>query len=339
MKLLVTLALVVNILFACDHITSGERDGRYYEFAQNLSSKVDGVCVQKSKGTPNNIYTITTQKEIVMGIFQSDNMKLARENDSSNKLKNLKVLFPIFKEQVHLIVLKSSGIRNLNDLKRKDIAVGDELSGSYVSFLNISEKLNMDWVGINYHFSDGMEKLRNGEVEAMFIVGKAPIKALVPYMRYIKFLDIDTDIPDYQKAVIYAKSYSTDKNPIKNNIQTLEVDALLLIDESKVTDPAKITELSKIYIDSMYKVKEAGGIDLFNLAEVQNAIDKGTQEVTNIINKYTGGASAGAKKKILSKIEKIEEICQTNVNSLTRFGFERSHIAIDTCNQYKANNR
>ncbi len=339
MKLLVTLVLVVNVLFACEYITSGERDGRYYEFAQNLSSKVDGICVQKSKGTPNNIYTITTQEEIVMGIFQADNMKLARENDRSHKLDNLKVLFPIFKEQIHIIVLKNSLIRDLDDLKRKDIAVGDELSGSYVSFLNISEKLNMDWVGVNFHFSDGMQKLRNGEVEAMFIVGKAPIKSLLPYMRDIRFLNIDSELPDYKKAVISAKTYSSDSNPIKNDIHTLEVDALLLIDELKMGQKTKIIELSKLYIDSMYKVKEAGGMDLFNLAEVQNAIDKGTKQVTNIINKYTGGASDGAKKKNLSEIEKIEEICQTDKNSLEVFGFARSQIAIDVCNQYKANHR
>jgi len=339
MKLLITLTLIVNILFSCDFITSGDRNGRYYDFAQNLSSKVDGICVQKSRGTPRNIFNITYEKNIVMGIFQSDNMRLAKIWDQKKKLKNLKVLFPVFKEQIHLIVLKNSGINGINDLTRKNIAVGDKLSGSYVSFLNISRSLNMDWVGLNYHFADAMEKLKNGELEAMFIVGKAPIKRLIPHLPYIKFLNIDTNIAGYTQGVINANTYSSEKNPIQNNIRTLEVETLLLIDETKVTDKSKIAKLSEVYIDSMYKVKEAGGIDLFSLGDVQNAIDKGTQELTNLINEYTGGASNAQKQKNLSEVQKIEEICRTNVNSLTTFGFPRSQIAIDVCNKYKARNR
>ena len=119
MRLLVTLVLVVNIMFACDYITSGEQNSRYYDFARNLASKVDGVCVQKSMGTPRNIFNITNEKSIVMGLFQSDNMHLARMFDAKRKLKNLEVLFPVFKEQVHMIVLKNSYISGLKDLTRK----------------------------------------------------------------------------------------------------------------------------------------------------------------------------------------------------------------------------
>ena len=329
MKLLVTIVALASILFGCNYITSGERGGRYYNFAQTLSSKVDNVCVQKSKGTPRNIYNIIENKSIVMGLFQSDNMKLAKMYDKKARLKNLEVLFPVFSEQIHVIVLKTSPLKTLTDLAKRDIAVGDELSGSYLSFLNISKQLDMDWKGINYSFVDGMSKLRNGEVDAVFLVSTAPVKALEPYAGMIKFLTINEQIRGYNKSKIPATAYTG----MSGDVATLSVDTLLMIDNAKVNSENKaiIAKLANAYIDMRYITKPKSGTG-FKLDF--KMLEEGTKALTDMLGSITGGN----KKKEINKtnIDKVEDICQTNTNSMARFDFPRSKIAVDVCNKYKA---
>ncbi len=328
MRVFTVLVFLISISFGCNsYITSGPKNRNYYSFAQKLSAKSgNSICVRSSSGTPRNIYNIIDEPKVSLGLFQADILKSAKiQYDYKGKLKDVELLFPITKEQVHFIIRKGSRFRTLKSLKKKEIAVGSKLSGSYLTFLFLSKQFDIDWEDENYPFETGLSKLDNGEVDAVFVVGKAPIAGLKG--RY-DFINITQPVIGYDKAIINKNIYQT-----ANDIQTLSTDTLLVVNNKKLgeSDKSDIKKLVKTYIQMKLDASKVK-INAKNI--VDEKVQKFAEGITDFFKSTVQGEDLAGKKR-KNKLQKVQSICQLNIDSVKKYGLKRSQIAIEACREFE----
>lgn len=172
-------------------VTGGE-GGTYYPFGKNIAkySKQKGVkiIVRKTKGTFENIdKMISNDKLASLGIVQSDIMsRLLNSNDEShrNMAKKLKMIYPLYNEEVHVLALKK--IEKLSDLDNKHVYIGSDGSGTNLTATVIFELLNIKPI-INEHPDIIKEQgddegilslLVSRKIDAIFYVAGQPTKLL-----------------------------------------------------------------------------------------------------------------------------------------------------------------
>ncbi len=123
-------------------IVTGPGTGTYIKFGNDISriASKNGlvVSVKESKGTIDNIKRINSSENVSLGIVQSDVLGYLKRLDGkqySKILEDLRVIFPFYNEEVH--VLAKRNISNFKDLDGKKVAVGEEGSGSWLTAMNL----------------------------------------------------------------------------------------------------------------------------------------------------------------------------------------------------------
>ena len=119
-------------------ITGGEK-GTYYQFGLNFQAlgRANGINmnVHTSKGSVENIYAVYQRPGIQLGIVQSDVLAFVARVQTDEALKRIakkiKMVFPLYNEEVHLLARK--GINSFDDLAGKRVAIGREGSGTYLT--------------------------------------------------------------------------------------------------------------------------------------------------------------------------------------------------------------
>src|SRR5438132_7738356 len=119
-------------------VTGGEK-GTYYQFGLNLQAlgKLNGInlSVYPSKGSVENIYAVYQRPGVQVGIVQSDVLAFVAKVQTDQTLqriaKKIKMVFPLYNEEVHLLARK--GINSFDDLAGKRVAIGREGSGTYLT--------------------------------------------------------------------------------------------------------------------------------------------------------------------------------------------------------------
>ncbi|MDA8586520.1 TAXI family TRAP transporter solute-binding subunit [Rhodobacteraceae bacterium] len=95
---------------------------------------------------------------------------------------NLRSIAALFEEHVHLVALADSGINSISDLRGRRVSLDEPGSGTYVDAQLILEANGMSVDDITPETLKGgaaSEALRNGKIDAFFIVAGYPTGALV----------------------------------------------------------------------------------------------------------------------------------------------------------------
>ena len=198
MKKLVKKIICCGLLFVLPFVLSGcsERmmmgtggtSGTYYAFggvlAQYMKDYTDySVTAVSTAASKANIQSIG-DGDYQMGFTQSDVMNYAwdgsRSFETDGPCQDFRVLGALYAETVQLITMKED-IKTVGDLKGKSVSIGAPGSGVYFNAVDVLEGagLTVDDIKPQYQsFDDSKEALKDGQIDAAFIVAGAPTSAI-----------------------------------------------------------------------------------------------------------------------------------------------------------------
>jgi len=234
--LTLAIAPVAAALAADLGVITGSEKGTYYQFGLNLQvlTKTNGInmSVYPSKGSVENIYAVYQKPGVQLGIVQSDVLAFVARVQSDQVLKRIakkiKMVFPLYNEEVHLLARR--GVGTFDDLADKRVAIGREGSGTYLTarlLFKVSEVTPREMVPIDT--DEALAELKAGRIDAMFYVAGYPVRLLTEGVAESDNLMLvpitNKDIAEfYPRAAIPASTYAWQPQPV----ETVAVKAVLV---------------------------------------------------------------------------------------------------------------
>ncbi len=243
--------LVVISLTGCSgkqtlKMATGGTTGTYYAFSgtisQVLAEKVDNLSfdVQSTGASKANIYLIS-DKEADIAIVQNDVMYYAYNGTdlfAGEKVSGFSAMAGCYAEVCQIVA--KGNITSVEDLKGKQVSVGDVGSGCEFNARQIFEAYGMTFDDISVHnlsFNDSATALKDDKIDAFFCVAGAPTTAIVELATTndIKLIEIDDEhtakliekYPFYTKYNVPGGSYKG----IDADIQTVAVVATYVVSD------------------------------------------------------------------------------------------------------------
>ena len=197
MKKVLSLVLVIALtltLAACGGSASkmtmgtGSTSGTYYAFGGVLGQYIKNhagidVTVVSTDGSKANIEGIAAG-DYQLGAVQSDVMAYAwdgiRSFETTGKIDSFRVVAGLYAEAVQLITMDPE-IASVADLAGKSVSIGAPGSGTYFNAMDVlgAAGLTEDDIQPQYlSFADSTEALKDGKIDAAFIVAGAPTAAV-----------------------------------------------------------------------------------------------------------------------------------------------------------------
>ena len=253
-----------------DFVTGGEQ-GTYYAFgtvlAQQVSDKTSTtVTAVVSKGSQANVEDIHAGAA-QLGFVQSDVMSYAYNGEKlfTEKVTDFSVVAALYMEQVQIVTLNPD-IKTVADLKGKTVSIGAKGSGVYFNALDILGAYGLSESDIKAEyldFGDSADSLKDGKIDAAFIVAGAPTPAVQDLgtgkQVYLVSLDkehIDNLIassPYYKEYTIAKDVYNTPEDV------TTVAFAAVVIARNDVSEAAVYNFVSAVFndIDSISHAKKS----------------------------------------------------------------------------------
>lgn len=231
-------------------VTGGE-SGTYYAYGTVLaqySSNNAGVKVSalSSEGSKANIESLRNS-EAELAFCQTDVATYAYNGTSLFKdaaYKDFSVVAALYQEQVQIVTCDPN-IKTVADLKGKTVSIGAANSGVYFNAIDILGAYDIAESDINavfQNFADSADSLKNGKIDAAFIVAGAPTTAITDLsttkQAYLVSMDaahvakLQETSPYYAEATIKAGTY----NGQDQDVTTVAVLAVILANDSVDAD-------------------------------------------------------------------------------------------------------
>ena len=160
---------------------TGTSGGTYYSMGTDIASLaakqgVD-ITITNSAGSLDNLRRMAGTGNAGISIVQSDVVDFLSKNPNSvnrRVLRNLRLVLPLYDEEVHLLARKD--IASINDLENKRVVVGELGSGTHITSNNILNTVDINVKQI-YDLTpkEAYESLILGKVDAVFFVGGKPV--------------------------------------------------------------------------------------------------------------------------------------------------------------------
>jgi hypothetical protein len=235
-SLMVTLFALPSMAQEYVNIGTGPTGGTYYPVGSGIakiwSDNIPDLkaSAQASGGTRNNIQLMEVgDAEVIFadGLYYDAYNGLASYKDQPKKF--MRALVPLYPEAVHIVVLKGSGIKKIEDLKGKRVSVG--AVGGSVSMtsetlfkhagLDPAKDMKLEYLGHAESVSAFMDK----HIDAAVTVGAIGIASVVEPMTLgiVELIDISDDLvgkmikttPYFAKMTIPAGSYKGQEKDVK----------------------------------------------------------------------------------------------------------------------------
>ena len=212
--------------------TTGGSSGTYYAFGSVLAGQVSSatgtkVTAVEGKGSQGNI-ELMDMEGAQLGFVQSDVMSYAYDGTNIfadiGKVDCFSTVAALYMEQVQIVTCDPS-IKTVADLKGKNVSIGDSGSGVWYNAIDIlgAYGLTEEDIKPTYQgFGDSAEALKDGAIDAAFVVAGAPTTAITELASakdaYLVSLDdehVDALLeksPYYSKVVIPADVYGMDSD-------------------------------------------------------------------------------------------------------------------------------
>ena len=223
--------------------TGGEA-GTYYAFgtvlAQHVSDKTDtSVTAIVGNGSQANVEDLDAGA-VQLAFCQSDVMSYAYQGINlfaeSGAINSFSVAAALYMEQVQIVTMNPD-IKSVADLAGKNVSIGASGSGVYFNALDVlgAYGLTEDDIKPQYlNFADSADNLKDGKIDAAFIVAGAPTTAITDLATggkqvYLVSLDDEhaekliAQSPYYSKYTIPADVYGLD-----SDVTTVAVGAVVL---------------------------------------------------------------------------------------------------------------
>ena len=204
---------------------TGGDTGTYYGFGGVLASYVSSnsdckVTALTSGGSQANVEDLTNGN-VQIAFVQSDVMNYAYNGQRlfESPVTGFSVVAQLYQEQVQ-IVTTNPDIKTVADLAGKKVSIGAAGSGVYFNAIDVLSAYDLkesDISAVYQSFGDSAESLKDGKIDAAFIVAGAPTTAITDLATagnvYLVSLD-DSHVqsllsasPYYTAATIKAGTY------------------------------------------------------------------------------------------------------------------------------------
>ena len=192
LAMLLALMLVMS-LAACGGASkmtmgTGGTSGTYYAFGGVLGQYIKNnagidVTVVSTDGSKANIESIDAG-DYQLGTVQSDVMAYAwagsRSFEANGKINSFRVVAGLYAEAVQLVTMNPD-IKSVADLAGKSVSIGAPGSGVYFNAMDVlaAAGLTENDIKAQYQsFGDSTDALKDGKIDAAFIVAGAPTAAI-----------------------------------------------------------------------------------------------------------------------------------------------------------------
>lgn len=206
---------------------TGGDTGTYYGFGSVLAGYVTNntnysVTAVTSGGSKANIEDLAAN-DVQLGFVQSDVMSYAYNGERlfESPVKGFSVVAALYMEQVQ-IVTTNGAIASGTDLKGKTVSIGAIGSGVYfnaIDVLNAYGLTEKDIKPVYQSFGDSADSLKDGKIDAAFVVAGAPTTAITDLAtaKTVYLVNIDDSHADaliaaspfYSKYTIPAGTYGS----------------------------------------------------------------------------------------------------------------------------------
>lgn len=246
-------------------IVTGPKTGTYFIFGRDISQVASktGITleVKASEGSIDNIKRITSNENAALGIVQSDVLGFlgrSKNPDSIRVASNLRMVFPFYDEEVHVLARKN--IKDFKDLQGKKVAIGEEGSGNMLTAVNLFSMMNIvpqESQKISPEL--GVAAVLEGKIDAVIFVGGKPVRlfknledlALPENQKYaamlagVHFLPLDDTkmLQEYRPAEITKADYRF----VEEDVPTIAVHSVMVsFDFSQADNKARCEQLGKL---------------------------------------------------------------------------------------------
>ena len=277
---LVLIAALVLALAACGAggsarmtMGTGGTAGTYYAFGGVLGqymknhANVD-VTVVSTDGSKANIQGIAAG-DYQLGTVQSDVMSYAwagtRSFEADGKVDSFRVIAGLYAEAVQLITMDPN-IKSVADLAGKSVSIGAPGSGVYFNAMDVLAAAGLTEADINpqyMSFADSTDGLKDGKIDAAFIVAGAPTAAITELCTTNNafLVPIDGEIaetlmassPFYTSYTIPAGTYAGQTE----DVVTVTVKATLIV--SADADEETVYNITKAIFDNIAAITAENG--------------------------------------------------------------------------------
>ena len=255
LAILTVLAVVLVAFAACGGgsattmtMGTGGTQGTYYAYGGILGNQLKtatGITVNvvSTDGSKANILGVDTGN-YQLGTVQSDVMAYAWEGSRTfqeeGAIDSFRVIGGLYAEAVQLVTMDKN-IKSVADLKGKKVSIGAAGSGVYFNAIDVLEAAGLkeeDIVPQYQSFADSADALKDGKIDAAFIVAGAPTPAIQELCntKDAYLVPIDGEVaeklmkasPYYTTYDIPAKTYKGQKK----DVTTVTVKATLIVSAS-----------------------------------------------------------------------------------------------------------
>ena len=286
---------------------TGGTTGTYYGYGNVLGQYIKNfagteVVVVSTDGSKANIQGIDAG-DYQLGTVQSDVMAYAWEGTRSfekdGAVDSFRVVAGLYAEAVQLITMDPE-IKSVADLKGKSVSIGAPGSGVYFNAVDVLAAAGLTEADINpqyQSFGDSTDALKDGKIDAAFIVAGAPTPAITELCttNTAYLVPIDGDVaanmmeacPFYTTYTIPAETYPGQTE----DVTTVTVKATLIVSADAAEDT--VYNLTKAIFD--------------NVAAITAENVKGAElSIENATNGMTAPFHAGAAKYFAEQGVEVE---------------------------------
>lgn len=196
-------------------IATGGASGPYNIIGTSLAeiyAKTFGVNskTQTTGASVENVNLLTQGKaDMVLALSDVVTDAVDGKNNFSTPLTNIQQIAVLYPNVVQVVTSEKSGIKNIEDLRGKRIAVGDQGSGTEVNARTLLEGFGMtyDDVTVDYlGFAEAADGMKAGKIEAAFFSSGLPNSSLMELEQGIK-LQLVSINQDKLNEIIKTKPY------------------------------------------------------------------------------------------------------------------------------------
>ena len=288
---------------------TGGTAGTYYGYGGVLGQYIKNnagidVTVVSTDGSKANIQGIDAG-DYQLGTVQSDVMTYAWEGtrafEEDGKVETFRAVAGLYAEAVQLVTMDPE-IKSVKDLKGKSVSIGAPGSGVYFNAIDILTAAGLTEADINAQyqsFADSADALKDGKIDAAFIVAGPPTPAITELCTTndAYLVPIDGEVADalmeacpfYSLFTIPAGSY----NGQEADITTVTVKATLIVNaDASEDDVYKLTAAIFDNIDAI-AAENAKGTEL--------SLENATEGLT--VPFHAGAAKYFAEKGITVAVQ------------------------------------
>lgn len=232
-------------------IATGGPAGTYYPLggamAKIFNENIEGVTANaQATGASTENIGLVSKGETEIAFVQNDITHYAytatESFEGQAKMENIRGMAMLYPELVQVIATESSGIKSIEDLKGKKVAIGAPGSGVEANTRQVLAAHGMTYDDLGkadfLSFNEAADQLKNKQIDAAFLTAGLPTSAvtevaqtsdivIVPIAKD-KIAQLAKDYPFYTEVVIPAGTYSGQDS----DVITTAVMAMLVVPEN-----------------------------------------------------------------------------------------------------------